>query len=224
MKKLIIFGTGLTAEVVFNCFTGSDEYHIVGFTCDRDFISADTFLGLPVIPFESLEKHWSPKEHYCFVALGYKDMNDFRASKVLAMKSKGYRLTSYISSQLEFRNSIKIGENCFIMAGANIQPCVSIGNNTFIWSGSIVGHHTIVGNNCWITSGANIAGNVTIGNNNFLAINSTVTNDVKLGSECFIGANALVTKNLADESVIIENSSQVFRLKTKDFLRMSLFH
>jgi sugar O-acyltransferase (sialic acid O-acetyltransferase NeuD family) len=224
MIKLIIFGTGLTAEVVFNCFSETDDYQVVGFTCDQDYIRADTFLGLPVVPFEYLEEQWSPQDHHCFVALGYQDINIFRANKVAALKDKGYRLASYISPRLEFKRSIKIGENCFIMSGADIQPCVSIGNNTFVWSGALVGHHSIIGDNCWITSSANIAGNVTLGDNCFIAINATIGNDLVIGTQCFIGANALVTKNLLSESVVIESSSKVFRLKTKDFLRMSNFH
>ena len=67
-------------------------------------------------------------------------------------------------------------------------------------------------------------GVVTVGRNSFFAINSTVGNDVVIGAECFIGANALVTKDLADGQVVIEKSTEVQRLNSAQFLRISRFH
>lgn len=222
-KKLIIFGTGKIAEVVYHCFLEAAEYQVIGFTCDQRYKYLDTFLGLPVISFEDLSEHWSPSEHACFVALGYQDINKLRTEKVLAVKAKGYQLASYIASDLKYASSIEVEEHCFIMSGVNLQPCCFIGQNTFLWSGATIGHHAMVGANCWVTSGVNIAGNATIGDGSFLGINSTISNDVVIGSECFLGANVLVTKKLPDETVVIEPPSQMFRLKTNDFLKVSLF-
>ena len=56
MKEIVIFGTGQTAEIVQCCFSRSNEYNIVAFTVHSKFFIEDKFLGLPVIPFEDLEK------------------------------------------------------------------------------------------------------------------------------------------------------------------------
>lgn len=222
-KPLIIFGTGKIADVVFECFSESGEYEVIAFTCDDEFIAEQSYHQLPVESFNAIEKKYSPNETYCFVAIGYQELNAARTNIIDRVKNKGFKLASYISSDVKVPQSTSIGEHCFIMYGTLLQPKTTIGNNTFIWGGAIIGHHSSIGNNCWIVSGAKIAGSVTLGDNNFIAMNATIANELTIGNSCFIGANTLVTKNLLDESVIIESSSNKISLKPKDFIRLSNF-
>lgn len=221
MKKLVIFGLGPISQVAFECFTHNSDYEISAFTVDSSFITENESQGVPVVPFEELTSHFPPTEYHIFIAIGYQDSNLLRTKKVEQAKKKGYKLASYIDSSLSLCPSIKIGEHCFIMSQSNIQPRVRIGSNNFIWSGSLIGHHTQIGNNNWFTSACNIAGNVQIADNNFFAINATVGNQISIGSFCFLGANTLTTKSLPDESVIITKSDPLFRLKTRDFLKLT---
>jgi len=224
MKKIFIFGAGKIAEVVFDYFNESTDFEVVGFVCDKAFITQDTFHNLPVTPLNEVGTIWPATEFSCFVAIGYQKLNQIRKEKVEAFKSLGYNIISYISPRLNLHSSIVVGENCFIIDGVNLQPYVKIGDNNFVWSGATIGHHSSIGDNCWITSGACIAGSVKLGKNCFVAINATIANDVSIGELSFIGANALVTKDLENESVVIESSSPLFRLKSEDFLRLSAFH
>lgn len=223
MDKIIIFGTGKIADVLFYFLKNESEFEPIAFTADKEFIKEEKFNDLPIVPFQEIEKHYSPGEYKMFVAIGYHDLNALRAKKVDEVKKKGYKLASYIHPQSGVSKDLTTGENCFIMNNVLIHPRVELGDNNFIWSGTIIGHHSNIGNNNWFTSGANIAGNVTIGDNNFFAINATVGHSVKIGKLCFLGSNALVTKNLKDESVVIEQSTKLFRLNSKQFLRMSKF-
>jgi acetyltransferase-like isoleucine patch superfamily enzyme len=52
-------------------------------------------------------------------------------------------------------------------------------------------------------------------------VNATVTNDIRIGNRCIIGANTLVTKDLQDGQVVIERSSDVFRLNSDQFLKIT---
>lgn len=223
MKKLIIFGTGKIAEVLFYFFKNESEFEPVAFTVDKEFIKDNHFNNLSLIEFENVEKEFPPSEYVMFVAMGYHDLNAVRADKVKGAEEKGYSLISYIHPQSGIPRDLVVGKNCFIMNHVMIHPRVEIGDNNFIWSGTIIGHHTKIGNNNWFTSGANIAGNVIICDNNFFAINSTVGHSVTIGSQCFLGSNSLVTKDLKDESVVIEKSTSLFRLNSGQFLKMSKF-
>jgi len=223
MKKLILFGNGKIADVVFYYFNNHSKYNVVAFTCDRDFIVTPQFNGLPVIPFEEIEERFPPSDYCMFIAIGYQDLNNLRTKKYMAAKEKGYNIISFIHPQTDVPNNVEIGENTIIMNNAVVQPCVKIGNNVFVWGGTVIGHHSIVGDNCWLTSSTNVSGNVVIGKNCFFGINATLGHSIKIGDNCFIGANALQVKNLANDKVVIAESSKVIKLSSKDFLRFSNF-
>ena len=223
MKKLILFGNGKIADVVFYYFNNDSSYKVATFTCDRKFIASPQFNGLPVIAFEEIEERCPPSEYCMFIATGYQDLNSLRTKKYLAAKEKGYEIISFIHPQADVPKNVSIGENTIIMNNAVVQPSVKIGNNVFVWGGSVIGHHSVVGDNCWLTSSTNISGNVVIGKNCFFGINATLGHSITIGDNCFIGANALQVKNLADDKVVIAESSKVIKLSSKDFLRFSSF-
>lgn len=223
MKNLIIFGNGKIADVVYYYAKNECNFNVIAFTADRDFISDNKLHDLPVIPFDEIKSHYKPEDYSMFIAIGYQDLNRLREAKYLLAKKMGYEIVSVVSPESKLPETVKYGENCFIMPPSLIHPEVEIGNNTFVWSGAMIGHHTTIGNNCWLTSCTNISGVVNVGNNCFFAVNSTVGHGVNIGNDCFLGANTLVTKNLADKKVVIEESSKVFRLESDQFLRFSKF-
>jgi len=223
MKDLIIFGNSKIADVVYYYASNECNYNIVAFTVDKKFIFEETFHGLPVIPFDEVEKKYEPDNFNMFVAIGYQDLNRLREQKYKEAKAKGYEIISIISPETKIPKNIITGENCFIMPPAIIHPNVVIGNNVFVWNGAMIGHHTTIGDNCWLTSCANISGVVKVGKNCFFAVNSTIGHGINIGDDCFIGANALVTKNLGNKKVVIAESSKEFRLDSDQFLRFSSF-
>ena len=222
-KPIVLFGHGKIAEVLLYYWETSSDRDVAAITVDQEFIEGKEWKGLPLVPFESVEQSYPPAEYDFFVALGYQDLNELRASKVAATREKGYQLVSFVPPGCEVPSTVTIGENCFIMPQALIHPNVTIGHNVFVWSGAMIGHHSVIGDHCWFTSCANISGNVTVGESCFFAVNSTVGHGVTLGKKCFLGANSLVTKCTGDEEVFLEASTAKFRLDSKQFLTLSKF-
>ena len=221
-NKIILFGNGKIADVLFYYLENHSEYEVVAITVDRDFInSSDSWNGLPLVPFEEIENKYPVNGHKMFVALGYQDMNRLRESKFIEAKKKGYELISYVHPDAGLPLDCKFGENCFVMQNSLIHPKVKLGDNVFVWSGAMIGHHSKIGNHCWLTSGCNVSGVVTMGNNCFLAVNSTIAHAVQVGNDCFIGANGLVTKCTGNSEVYLENATKAFRLNSDQLLRMS---
>lgn len=222
-KGLIIFGIGKIAEVVHYYAKHECGYNVVAFCVDEEFKTVETFEGLPVTSFASVQQQY-PADRFCmFVAVGYHDLNRLRETKCNESRSKGYQLVSIISPNANLPSNVITGWNCFIMPPAIVHPCVQIGNNVFIWSGAMVGHHSVIEDNCWLTSSCNVSGNVRLGANTFLAVNATVGHSVLIGKNCFLGANSLCTKNVEDERVVIAESSKPIRLTSTQFLRISSF-
>ena len=220
MSKVVIFGSGQGAKTAFRYLTKDSEHEICAFTADREFIHDDTFLGLPVIDFAELESRFPSSDYKMFLPMGSHSMNRIRQAKYDLCKSKGYELISYVSSTVQFRSDLQIGENCFILQNNAINFDVKIGNNVTIWSSNQIGDRSVIGDHCWITSEVCIAGDVQIGKNCFLAINCSISNGVKVADDNFIGANSLITKNTEPKDVYLIRQTPKAPLNSDKFCLM----
>lgn len=217
-KKLIIFGDGPSAEVVSEIVKEFHLFDILCFTVDRKYKKKNKLNSYKIIEYEKIKKIKNKKDYFCFVSVGYSNMNKNRQNICKKVKDDGFELTNIIHPNSNISRNIKIGENCFIMQDIHIHPFVKIGNNNFIWSGSIICHHVRIGNNCWFTSGSSVAGNTSIGNNCFFGINSTITNNIKIGNRAFVGAGSLVVKSLKNGSTVVRKPDSLHALASDDFL------
>lgn len=214
MKKVIIFGTGDFAKVVYFYLTKDSPNKVVAFTANGWAIKEKELLGLPVIPFENIETSYSPDEYTMFIAVPYTNLNKTRAEIFNQAKSKGYHLLSYVNSKAITWEDLNIGENCFILEGNVIQPFVKIGNNVILWSGNHVGHHSIIGDHCFIASHVVISGKVTIGPYCFLGVNSTIRDGVNIAKECVIGAGAVILEDTREKEVYKTDSTKLLSVKS----------
>src|SRR5262245_29203003 len=93
--KLVIGGDSAYAEIAREYFDADSAYQVVGFAVEQAFLKRDTLHGLPVVPFESLERHFAPGEHAFHAAVTYTQLNRLRARLVAQAKARGYALASY---------------------------------------------------------------------------------------------------------------------------------
>lgn len=217
-SKVVLFGTGSFAQVVHYLLTHDSEHEVVAFTVNQDHLREREVMGLPVVPFETLEKEYPPDAFKMFVAVGYKNLNKARAGICDEARGKGYELITYISSKCTYWGEA-IGDNCFIFEDNTIQPYVRIGNNVVMWSGNHIGHHSVIGDNCFITSHVVISGHVEVGPYNFFGVNATVRDSIQIGESCIIGAGSLIMKSTKDREVYIPKRTYPDE-RTSDMIRM----
>jgi sugar O-acyltransferase (sialic acid O-acetyltransferase NeuD family) len=221
MSKVVIFGAGKIADEAYFYLTNDSPHEIVAFTVDAEYLNVTDKLGLPVVPFQEVADKYPPGAYKMFVAVGYQDLNRFRAQKYAEAKAKGYELVSYVSSRASNFGDVEIGDNCFVLEFATIQPCSSIGNDVFIWSGNHVGHHASVGDHCYIAGNVVISGNTKLESHCFIGVSATLGHEITIGRESLIGAGSLITKDVAPHSVYITPDTQKFRLDSSTFLRLT---
>jgi sugar O-acyltransferase (sialic acid O-acetyltransferase NeuD family) len=207
MSKLIIFGTGSFAQLALFYFGNDSQHEVIAFTVNEDHMSQLEFQGLPVVPFEEIERQYPPDSFDMYVAVGYKDINNVRARIYSQAKEKEYELVSYISSKCTYWGEA-IGDNCFIFEDNTIQPFVSIGNNVVMWSGNHIGHHSTIGNHCFISSHVVVSGNCRIGDYCFIGVNATIRDSISIGNSCIIGAGSLIMKSTNDKELFISNRTR----------------
>lgn len=200
MENAIIFGVGSFAEVAHFYLTHDSDYKVVAFTVHKDKIVNETFLNLPVIPFETVETIFHPSNYMMFIAVGYSQFNQVRKNVYYAAKQKGYKLLTYVSSRCSHWEK-SLGDNCFIFEDNTIQPFVEIGSNVILWSGNHIGHHSNIGDHCFIASHVVVSGHVNIGEFTFIGVNATLRDNITIGKSCVIGAGALITRSTKDGEV-----------------------
>lgn len=216
MSKVVIFGTSSFAEVVHFYLTHDSEHDVSAFTVNESYLKSREFLGLPVVPFESVEREFPPDTFKMYIAVGYKEVNRVRAALYSEAKIKGYELVSYLSSKCTHWGDTVIGDNCFIFEDNTIQPFVTIGNDVVIWSGNHIGHHATIGDHCFITSHSIISGHVCVGPYSFLGINAAIRDNVSVGEACIIGAGSLIMKSTRDKEVYIAKRTERSILKSHE--------
>lgn len=202
-KNLVIFGAAEQAELAHYYFSQHSYYQVVAFAVDAAYLQQSQFCGLPILPFEGIDKQFSPHFHDFFVALGYSKLNQNRREKYLVAKALGYRMASYISPAATKLNNGKFGDNCFVLEDNTIQPFVTIGNNVTLWSGNHIGHHSTIHDHCFIASHVVISGGVEIGESCFVGVNATLRDHIRVGSRCVIGAGALLLADAEPNGVYI---------------------
>jgi sugar O-acyltransferase (sialic acid O-acetyltransferase NeuD family) len=217
-RKLVIFGAGQTAEVAHFYFTNDSDYDVAAFTVDAEYITQDTLFGLPVVPFEDVEKRYPPAEYDLFVAVTYTGLNKVRAAKLGLAKAKGYLCPSYVSSRATVWPGLKHGENCLILEDNTIQPHVTIGDDVYLWSGNHIGHHSTIGDHVYIASHVVVSGAVEIGAYSFIGVNVTLRDNIRIGRETLIGAACLILKDTAERAVYKGQASEPAAI-TSDKLR-----
>ena len=193
-EKIIIYGKGDFAKLIAHYFKNDSEYEVVAFCADKEFIDADMFCGLPLLPVDGINRIFPPDSYKAFVAVGYRKMRR-RMEMFEVIKKQGYECVNYISSKAIIDKSVSIGENNAILAGTIIEPFVMIGNNNIIWTGATICHDTRIGSHCFVASQTVIGGFSIVEDGCFLGFNSTVIQGIHIKKETFITAKSLITRD-----------------------------
>jgi sugar O-acyltransferase (sialic acid O-acetyltransferase NeuD family) len=219
MKPLVLFGTGDIARLAQFYFTRDAGREVVAFTVDAEYCRDESYLGRPLVPFESVHERFPPATHDMFVALSYRDMNRLRAAKYAAARDRGYTLATYVSTRCTYLSDTPPGDNCFILEDNTVQPFVTIGNDVTLWSGNHVGHDSTIGDHVFVSSHVVISGHVRIGDHCFLGVNATLRNSITLAPATLVGAGAILMKDTAPAEVYVPERTAVFG-RTSDKIKL----
>src|SRR5579863_446774 len=218
--KLVIAGDSAFAEIAYEYFTADSAFEPVAFSVEAAFLKRDSLFGLPVVPFEELEKFYDPATHCVYAAIVYTQLNRLRRRIMAAAKAKGYSLASYISSNAFVWKNVRMGEHCFIFEDNTVQPFVKMGDNVVLWSGNHIGHHSTIKDNVFISSHVVVSGYCGIGDNTFLGVNSTLANNVSIGADCWVGPSATIMQDAPADTLFKSPKAEVATAGARRFFRI----
>lgn len=221
MKKVIIFGLAQFAELLAYYLTESNEYEVAAYTVDAKYIpSSSEGLKYPVIPFETLDNIYSPREYGIFICAGYNQMNHVRERAYMRAKRMGYEVLSYIHPTAVILTN-KIGEGTIILEHAVVGPFAKIGTGNIVWASANIAHHTCVGNFNFFAIASVVAGNVEIGNNCFFGSNCTIKDGIHIRDYTLVGAGCYVAHDTETYSVHVPARSDVLEGKSSLDMRFT---
>lgn len=216
MARVIVFGTLDTAELAYYYLRDDSPHEVVAFTVSAAYFRDPSFLGLPVVPFEELERHYPPGDHAGFAPMTGRGMNRLREGIYRQFKAKGYPCVSYVSSRATVFTD-RIGENCLILEGNVIQHGVEIGDNVMLWSGNHIGHHSRIGDHVSLASHVVVSGHCRLDPYCFLGVNATLRDGIHLAEGTFLAMASALTRNSEPWNVYRGNPARRLRIDSRDF-------
>lgn len=196
MTRVIIFGIRDFASLAHFYLNHDSEHEVVAFSATKEYLhQVNSFEGLPVVPFETVEQLFAPSEFSFFAPMSPRRMNRLRETIYNQIKAKGYSLISYVSSRATVFPGGQIGDNCFILEDNTIQPFTTIGNNVVMWSGNHIGHHGTIKDHVFFTSHVVLSGHCIVEPYSFFGVNSTIRDRLHIAEGSLIGMSAAVTED-----------------------------
>ncbi len=216
-QKVIVFGNEELSALNYFHLTHDSPYEVVAFTVDEAYLTEPRLFGLPVVPFETVERVYKPEDHKMSLLIGFRGANAFRSSKYSEAKRKGFECISYISSKAMIWPEVEIGENSFVHEGATVEPFAAIGNNVVISAASFVGHHTRIGDHCFLSARSTILGSVVVEPYCVIGANATVIDRLTIARETIVGAGGLITKDSREGGVYVGATAELLPRSSKEF-------
>lgn len=212
-NKILIFGNGEIASLAFDLFKTYTHYDISAFIIDNKK-DIHSFKNKPVIDLGDIKK-FSPKEYKLFIAISYQKLNLTRKEKFDYFESLGYNFVSFVHPNNNIAPNVEFGKNVFILENQTIQHDVKIGNNVMLWSSNHIGHGSQIKDHTYISSHVVISGHTVIGERCFFGVNSAVADFCKIGKNCFIGMGSNISKNIENDFVTINSSTEYYDKENK---------
>lgn len=219
MKKVLLAGNGITAEILSVYLLKDPRYEIAGLVVGDEFVTLGGVSGYTTVGLSEVVKKFPPDTFQVIMAMGYNDLNRTREVMFNVLKGMGYILETLIHPDAYVYTQIPLGEGSVILPGAVIDPHVELGANTMVWSSVTVAHHSKVGAHCWLATGSVVSGRAKVLDNTFLGVNSTVVNEVTIGAFNIVGAAALITRDTKSHSVYLARSGEALRYSSEEYIR-----
>ncbi len=219
MKKIVLAGNAVTAEVLTRYLRQDARYEVVGFAVDTGFSSQQSASGYPTVNLSEVVPIFAPETYRVMMAVGYADLNRGRENLFARLKGLGYRIETYIHPDARVYTDTPIGEGSVILPGAVIEPHAQVGANTMVWSNVTLAHHSRVGDHCWVAAGTAVSGEAKVLRNTFLGVNCTIVNSITVGEFNVVGAGAMISRNTKPYSVHLARSAEPFRYSSEDYVK-----
>ena len=216
MKKLVLFGnTNFTKLIKY--FLEVDANRKIEFvTVDREYITEETFDGVPVVAFDEFLNFYDKDKYEVLVSIGYSKMNILRQQVFEKLKKHDFCIASYIHSSALIASNAIIGVGNIILENVVIQPFCRIGNANLIWHSANIAHNCDIGSYNTIASNSSLNGFVKMTNNSFIGSNAVIRDHTNISDFTLIGAGTFLSKDTSNYEVYVPEKAIKLQHKSTD--------
>ena len=207
-RPVIIFGNQMSASLAWYCLTHDSDMPVAGFAVDAARVDSSHYEGLPLVPFEQLERFYPPADYRVLIPMGFTQLNGIRKARYENAKARGYTLASYVSSRASVWPDLVVGDNVLIYEHAIIQPFARVGNNCIIRSGAHVSHHCQVADHVFVSAEVAMASACHIGEQAILGVGCVLRDGLRVAERSFVGAGAVVVADTETDGVYVGNPAR----------------
>ncbi|HNO79889.1 MAG TPA: acetyltransferase [Phycisphaerae bacterium] len=200
--RSVIVGAGGHGRVVLDILMRSAAHQVAGFIDSDPSLTGRRMDGKPVLgvldDLPTLRKELGVDA--AIVAIGDNGIRRAFADRISEM---GFVLINAIHPSANLAQSVSLGSNIVIAAGALVCAHCHIGDSVILNTGCIVDHESMIAPGSHVCPGARIAGRVNIQAGAFIGIGATVIQSVQIGHHAIVGAGAVVIDDVSPLSTVV---------------------
>jgi len=205
-KKIIIFGGGSHAKVIFHQIIENKKYLFIGFVDDAKkkgelifSFNKKNYYNLGSIDDLDLKGKKLKSNNILnnisgIIGVGLNYLRKKIYNDVIKLNKK-FRWEVIRSNTSIINKDIEIGEGSLIMPGVIVNSGTIIGKHCIINTSSSIDHDNHFENFSSCGPGVITGGNVKLGELSHIGIGSVVKNNIKIGHNTVVGGNSFVNKN-----------------------------
>lgn len=203
MKKIIIFGTGDHARVIFSEIIQLKNFKVLGFSdkLSKKGKIIEIFKNKEYKNLGDLTHIKKYKNIYGIIGVGHNFLRKKIFKEIDSVFKKNIKWATIISKNSILNGNVSVGEGTVIISNSVVNSGTKFGKHCLINTSSSIDHHNSFGNFSSTGPGVVTGGNVKIGEMTHLSIGSTVKNNITIKSNALIGGSSFVNKDCDRNSV-----------------------
>lgn len=203
MKKIIIFGTGDHARVIFSEIIQLKNFKVLGFSdkLSKKGKIIEIFKNNEYKNLGDLTHIKKYKNIYGIIGVGHNFLRKKIFKEIDSVFKKNIKWATIISKNSILNGNVSVGEGTVIISNSVVNSGTKFGKHCLINTSSSIDHHNSFGNFSSTGPGVVTGGNVKIGEMTHLSIGSTVKNNITIKSNALIGGSSFVNKDCDKNSV-----------------------
>ena len=203
MKKIIIFGTGDHARVIFSEIIQLKNFKVLGFSdkLSKKGKVIEIFKNKEYKNLGDLTHIKKYKNIYGIIGVGHNFLRKKIFKEIESVFKKNIKWATIISKNSILNGNVSVGEGTVIISNSVVNSGTKFGKHCLINTSSSIDHHNSFGNFSSTGPGVVTGGNVKVGEMTHLSIGSTVKNNITIKSNALIGGSSFVNKDCDKNSV-----------------------
>ena len=203
MKKIIIFGSGDHARVIFSEIIQLKNFKVLGFSDNllKKGKIIEIFKNKEYKNLGDLTHIKKYKNIYGIIGVGHNFLRKKIFKEINSALKKNIKWATIISKNSILNGNVSVGEGTVIISNSVVNSGTKFGKHCLINTSSSIDHHNSFGNFSSTGPGVVTGGNVKVGEMTHLSIGSTVKNNITIKSNALIGGSSFVNKDCDKNSV-----------------------